>query len=67
MSDLVGNPEDRFSHDAAHINVLLYTTSFKDSIILVQRRNKKLIYSNGIHRYLLFCCVWKLIEKRRIW
>ena len=35
MSDLVGNPEDRFSHDAAQIRSWGYKTFFKLSGINV--------------------------------
>ena len=38
MSDLVGNPEDRFSHNEAHMDVDLLT-SFEVIVSMIYKKN----------------------------
>ena len=41
MSDLVGNPEDRFSHNEAHMVLLFLQIQKCDDVLLVLRCNKE--------------------------
>ena len=49
MSDLVGNPEDRFSHVAAHnISIIFYT--FETCNDFFSKMKRKIIYKPSHHR-----------------
>ena len=43
MSDLVGNPKDRFSHNEAHISVFLYLQFLAQNIYQIKIKNLNLI------------------------
>ena len=42
MSDLVGNPEDRFSHNTAHYDYVVYIFSVQDN---TQKENLGIVVS----------------------
>ena len=51
MSDLVGNPEDRFSRVAAHLTLnYFHLPYFNGLAVKFSREHGGLVYSKGCHR-----------------
>ena len=76
MSDLVGNPEDRFSHNEAHIQtsragcttltMLLVTVSLKIQLLVLQLLHR---YFNDFRKNVRIVCIAKdshIFQKKKI-
>ena len=58
MSDLVGNPEDRFSHDAAHINLLKYLSPLYEMFPVIPRDQSDLCELRNVKKKYLRKSFW---------
>ena len=62
MSDLIRNPDDRFSHNEAHISLIMRTADFWGELAIIESRDFTIDVTAYLHSqvfvFFIVCLIW---------